>query len=154
MDSRQACDDIESYIATEGPFDGVIAFSEGAIVAAGLILYKVLVQPEQQRTAPLFRCAIFFSGGTPMDPASFLKGEIRPVEATTYGEVINIPTAHIWGSNDTQGSDIGASLRAVCNAELRSTLIHQGGHEIPTPKDVDAFKKMVRYIRKTIDRAT
>lgn len=55
---REAYDDLAAIIDDEGPFDGVLGFSQGASMAAGF-----LVEQERRRPgkAPPFRFAIFMS---------------------------------------------------------------------------------------------
>lgn len=50
-----------------GPFDAVIGYSEGATIAATMLLYQ---QRQQRRwgTKPLFKYGIFFAGWPPLDP--------------------------------------------------------------------------------------
>lgn len=147
-------DDLEDYIATEGPFDAVMAFSQGAGLAATLMIRKLLQEPAQQRINPLFKCAIFFSGGIPGDPAALGKNELRPLSYDTDGEVIGVPTAHIWGSNDQQYPTFGPVLSQLCKREMRTVFIHQGGHEIPGSSSKDAVTATVHAIRRTIAKAT
>lgn len=54
----QAHDLINEIIAEEGPFDGVLGFSQGATVAASLLLQHAIDHPD---TAPPFKFAVFFS---------------------------------------------------------------------------------------------
>ncbi|KAI1345756.1 serine hydrolase FSH [Xylaria sp. FL0043] len=53
---------IEEFIESEGPFDGVMGVSEGAMLSAALLLKH---QIENPFSAPLFRFAIFISGTLP-----------------------------------------------------------------------------------------
>lgn len=158
MNSVSSCtaalDDLEDYIAAEGPFDGVMAFSQGAGLAATLMVRKLLQEPMQQRLNPLFKCAIFFSGGLPGDPAALRKNQLRPLSFDIDGEVIDVPTAHIWGSNDQQYPTFGHVLSQLCKLEMRAVFIHQGGHEIPGSNSKDAVTATVQAIRRTIAKAT
>lgn len=60
----------------------------------------------QQRVAapssPPFKCAIFFSAPVAYasDPLE-KKGQFRALTRAQDGELIGIPTAHIWGRKDT-----------------------------------------------------
>ncbi|CAD6445095.1 d41963eb-867d-44ba-8217-4ef0002a5171 [Sclerotinia trifoliorum] len=127
----KAFTDVEAYVTECGPFDGVIK-DEGSV----------------------FKCAIFFSGGIPGDPQELLtQQKIRLLNSVTDREVIKIPTAHIWGSNDTLYPEFEVVLRSLCKKDLREEYVHEGVHEIPRPGDKVAVANAVRIIRRTIDRA-
>lgn len=150
----KALTDLETYVAEYGPFDGVIAFSNGASLAATLIIHKQQSCGFEQNEGPVFKCAIFFSGGIPGDPNKLLtEQKIRLLNSVTDGEVIEIPTAHIWGSNDMLYPNFGPVLKGLCKKDLREEYVHQGGHEIPGPGDRVAVANAVRIIKRTIDRA-
>lgn len=54
-------------VKKHGPFDAIIGYSEGATVAATMLLY----QQRRQKlwgTEPLFKYGIFFAGWPPLDP--------------------------------------------------------------------------------------
>ena len=138
----------------EGPFDGVLAFSTGAALAATLIIRESESGrgPNQHSFPPSFKCAIFLSGGIPFNTAALLRDEVRTLTAAD-GELIQIPTAHIWGSNDTLCPGTSITLSRVCNARLRESFIHDGGHEVPTSRSKDKLARTVHTIRRTIDKA-
>lgn len=69
------------------------------------------------------------------------------------GEVIQIPTAHIWGANDLTYPKFGKVLSKLCREDSRAIYIHPGGHEIPGPKNEDALQNAIRVIKRTIERA-
>lgn len=151
--ARQALEDLDVYVSRQGPFDGVMAFSDGARAAATLLIRKTQQDPRQARKQPIFKCAIFFCGGTPGDPTALLRDEVRIMDNAIDGEIIGIPTAHVRGLKDVTEPNIGIALTELCNAKLRSVYVHSGGHEIPGPKDREALLGAVRCIQKTIDRA-
>lgn len=146
--------DLEAYIEEDGPFDGVIAFSQGAALAASLQIHMVQKDQWQAHLYPLFKCAIFFSGGVPEDPIDMERdGKRRPMNYKDDGEVIGIPTAHIWGRNDTLYPTFGPVLSKLCKVSEREESIHDGGHAIPGPKDPVAVEHAVKMIKRTIGRA-
>ena len=126
-----------------------MAFSMGASLAATLV-----VRNAQQRLPPSFRCCIFFCGGTAGDPATLAaQGGARLLSYASDGEVIGVPTAHVWGKNDPRNPDCGPVLSLLCRSQLRSIFVHEGGHEIPGSRDRVALLKAVECIRRTIDKA-
>lgn len=146
--------DLEEYITEEGPFDGVMAFSQGAGLAASLLLHRMQQDPEKALLYPVFRCAIFFSGGVPEDPKGLMGGGPRRLmRLEDDGEVINIPSVHIWGRNDELHPDFGPVLSRLCRTSQREEHVHDEGHVIPGPKDHVAVQKVTKLIKRTIERA-
>ena len=74
---------------SEGPFDGVVGYSEGATIAATLLLHEQMLQEEHGRI-PMFKCALFFGGWPPVKPT--LDGLVLSDESDL---TIDIPTCHI-----------------------------------------------------------
>ena len=130
-----------------------MAFSQGAGLAASLLVRKMQQDPVRQRLYPLFRCGVFFSGGVPEDPAGISRKERRLLSYKHDGEVIDIPTAHIWGENDQLYPSFGPVLSQLCKKDLRADFVHQGGHEVPGSKSSDAVANTIRAIKRTIERA-
>lgn len=59
--------DLRTLLSTDGPYDGVLAFSEGAALAATLVIQCAMDLPNE---TPPFRVAIFLSGACPPHPAN------------------------------------------------------------------------------------
>lgn len=153
---RKSLDALEAYILDEGPFDGVIAFSQGALLTSTLLARKEKndSQAEQDRVMKSpFKCAVFFSGGVPVAYGALLRGEFRAMAFATEGEIISIPTANVWGSKDALWPGRALALSEMCSSNVRTVYIHDGGHEVPGSKSKAAVTGVVHAIRKTIDRA-
>ena len=73
----------------EGPFDGIVGYSEGATIAGTLLLHEQLLQENHGRI-PMFKFALFFGGWPPMKPT--LDGIVLADESEL---MIDIPTCHI-----------------------------------------------------------
>lgn len=99
------------------------------------------------------KCAVFFSGGVPVAYDALLRGEIRAMELAAEGEIISIPTANIWGSQDALWPGRALALSEMCSSNVRTVYIHEGGHEVPGSKSKTAVTGVVHAIRKTIDHA-
>ena len=97
------------------------------------------------------RCILFwwYSGG----PALYQRNEIRLLDPRVDQEVIKIPTAHIWGANDKLYPSFGPVLKDLSVSDLRQEFVHQGGHDIPGPKDRNGVSNSVRIIKRTIEKA-
>ncbi|CAG8957352.1 hypothetical protein HYFRA_00010778 [Hymenoscyphus fraxineus] len=146
---RKALVDISTIVETDGPYDGVIAFSQGAALANTYIVNRIWQDPSGQVMDPVFKCAIYFSGGLPADPLAMKDGLLRLLDFSIDGQVIEIPTACIWGQNDLE---YPPKLAALCYEGSREIFVHNGGHEVPASDDA-AVTTCVKLIRRTIDRA-
>ncbi|KAK4107385.1 hypothetical protein N656DRAFT_785395 [Canariomyces notabilis] len=116
---RQSLHLLDHYVATGGPFDAVMGFSAGAVLAA---LY--LAEKQQQCGALPFKCGVFLSSAVSAAEISYLGMEAQAI-------TIQLPTAHIWGSNDLVAPSGGEDISRLFDPALRQTLVHDGGHELP-----------------------
>ncbi|KXX75425.1 Family of serine hydrolases 3 [Madurella mycetomatis] len=139
----KALNQLEVYVASEGPFDGLLAFSQGATISA-----TYLAHAQRRGVTVPFKCAIFFSTGGVFDVDLLAKGEISMLTPEDVGEVIQIPTAHIWGLNDSTVRS--AAVAAVCAREKRQVFVHDGAHEIPGVRSPADVKSSVRVMRRVI----
>jgi len=140
---------LSRYIAEEGPFDGVIAFSMGAALAS-----TYLIQ-EAQAGRPLpFRCAVFFSGARPFDPQALTQGQGAFVDLGGKVTSLDLPTAHIWGRKDTRYRENSELLSSLCDEGQKEVFIHNQGHEIPGARAQEELQRCVKVIRRTIERAS
>ena len=62
----QTEEELEQLITQHGPFDGVLAYSGGAALAAEVIIRDVLANPFTLPSERLFRFAIFINGASPL----------------------------------------------------------------------------------------
>lgn len=148
----KAIHDLEKLVDEEGPFDGVMSFSLGATLAASFIIHRLRKDQRKELLQPTFRCAIFFCGGLPEEVTEDGMNR-RVLSVEEDGELIHIPTAHIWGANDRTYPEFGKVLSKLCREDLRSVFVHPGGHEIPGPKNEDSLQHAIRVIKRTIERA-
>ncbi|CAI6237058.1 unnamed protein product [Periconia digitata] len=144
--------DLERFIVAEGPFDGVLAFSQGAAVAATLMAQRMKRDAAQERLRPVFKCAVFVGAAAPCDPIELEEhGRVRVLDAAVDGEVIEVPTAHIWGEQDA--SLYPQLLAGLCRAEGRNVYVHEGGHAIPGSQTDEALAGSVRVVKRCIAMA-
>ncbi|KAI0904705.1 DUF341 domain protein [Ustulina deusta] len=163
LSDRSSClaalDNLDRYIAAEGPFDAVLAFSQGAALALAYIAQRWAQDPVREQLAPVFKCAVLFSPRNAYEAALQRIADITPATpallhgniATASVEVIGIPTAHIWGRNDTDTD--ASSVIGLCASAGRETYIHDGGHEIPGARTIASVKGCVQAIRRTVSTA-
>ena len=146
----KALSDLKDYMEVDGPFDGIIGYSQGAALAASLLLQDQHDQASQLQ--PRFKCAIFFSGGLPFRPAALRCSKVEYLDPVVDGQPINIPTANIWGSNDVDFPDTSPKLSQLCEARCRDEVVHDGGHVIPALKG-DLLADVVNAFQRTVERA-
>jgi len=72
-----------------GPFDGIIGYSEGATVAATLLLHEQR-RFKKRGIKPMFKYAIFFAGWPPLDPDTHAM-----ILSDESDLMIEVPTCHI-----------------------------------------------------------
>lgn len=73
----------------QGPFDGIIGYSEGATIAATLLLHEQR-RFEETGKPTMFKCALFFAGWPPLTP------ELDSLVLADESDLmITIPTVHI-----------------------------------------------------------
>ncbi|KAK3689074.1 DUF341 domain protein [Podospora appendiculata] len=157
---------LDAYLAAEGPFDGVLAFSMGAAFVSTYIANAYMYHDRagheyagehQQRpeAARAFKCAVFLSpvGGVFAEAAPGGQGdEGWLLDADVDGEVIPIPTANIWGSNDRLCN--AEAVSRLCASGVREVYVHEGVHEVPGARMPDAVKASVRVIRRVVATAS
>ncbi|RAH75856.1 hypothetical protein BO86DRAFT_423607 [Aspergillus japonicus CBS 114.51] len=178
-----ALEQLEAFLVTEGPFDGILAFSQGAQLAASFLIAAAGSSSSSSSSsfpgARSIRCAIFLSGGIPYQwssaPSSSspaLGPALTPIaEAAADNSegaaaaaaaaaapaalpvLLHLPTAHIWGQNDTSYPGTSVVLSQLCRPEWRAVFVHEGGHEIPGSRSRASLLGAVRAIRQTIHLA-
>lgn len=87
--ARRALDYLYRIMEKDGPFDGIIGYSEGATVAGTLLLHEQL-RAEIEGREPMFKCGVFFAGWPPMTP------ELDGIVLADQSDLtITIPTVHV-----------------------------------------------------------
>ncbi|VDO33898.1 unnamed protein product [Haemonchus placei] len=104
------------YVRANGPFDGILGFSQGASM-----VHLLLAMEKRGEIELGFRFAIFFAG--------FLS--LSSVHDCYTSQTFDIPSLHIYGSGDQ-------IVVAVTSEKLKSmfsnsiAIVHDGGHFIPS----------------------
>ncbi|KAF4980590.1 hypothetical protein FDECE_17850 [Fusarium decemcellulare] len=153
-------------VQSQGPFDGIMGFSEGGIVATTLLL------EDARRPYASFKCGILFSAAPPLDPDELWQGHIRSLDPEKDGTALHIPTAHVYSheigttaqhvQSPLSGlwaecgwilpEHVHGSLARLCdNAEV---FVHDRGHQVPGPRDYQELRGALRAINRTIERAS
>ncbi|CAG8983019.1 hypothetical protein HYALB_00010145 [Hymenoscyphus albidus] len=129
----------------DGPFDGILGYSEGATIASTLLLIEQKKFEETGRP-PMFKCALFFAGWPPLTPE--LDGIVLADESDL---MITIPTCHIIGSLDPYLAG-SVALYNVCDGDTAHLFDHAKGHTLPRDKETvrelaDIVRRMAADIR-------
>lgn len=141
-------DDLEAYIEAEGPFDGVVAYSQGAGLVATLLVRRQYLRPKQKC---LFRCAVLFSPAQVYNPVTYAEsGEVKVLDKMPDGVMtIHIPMAIIHGKADDKLEEC-RRVESICDPGLLSVFVHEGGHEVPGLGARDGVPGAVRAARRAI----
>lgn len=131
---------LHNYIIENGPFDGVVGFSQGAGLAGYLMTdFNGLLNltTEEQPTLKFF---MSFSGFR----------FVPEIYQRQYNDnVITIPSLHVRGELDTvtEPQKIQALFNS-CSENSRTLLIHGGGHFVPNSRGF--VKKVVDWLKSVI----
>lgn len=132
---------LHTIMEEDGPFEAVMGLSEGASVAATLILDE-LDRCRIGGSVSTLRFALFISGA----PAFTLDGR-RTVLSDEQGEVIDIPTCHLVGDSDPLRPASMALFRS-CNSTTARLIRQKGGHR--SPREIDVFQSVADFIRENV----
>ncbi|CAG8976537.1 hypothetical protein HYALB_00011014 [Hymenoscyphus albidus] len=138
---KKAIEDLRQFVKLEGPFDGIIGFCNGSLLATAMLIQD----SESGILDPNIKLAILFSN----QRLANWKLLITKSDRVSIG----IPTAHIWGKNDNLSMDAPRVIAELCNPSMRSIFVHDGGHEVPSGKDKSAVISSVNIIRRAINAA-
>ncbi len=163
---EKGLDSVAECIRQEGPFDGVVGFSQGAAAAA---MVASLLEGQGRREA--FQKAEE-EGGIPY-PSSYLQEGEKGVNAFLQGPLkfavcysgfkapgkkyagfydpkIGTPLLHVLGQVDVVVDEVrGRQLVAVTEGGEERVVIHPGGHFVPSQKPwLDA---VVRFIGECME---
>jgi len=167
---------VHSYVraiaAQNGPYDGIIGFSEGAALAAALLLEDASSVDRQR--SPMFRFAVFLNAVNLLSPSTALGKKMSEIDARSAMDaftggankqnypaldcvyalcaksaptLINIPTLHVIGLEDTF-RDTSEDLIKLCEGGLAMTVRSPASHEMPRGR---GLKEMARKIDMMIE---
>ncbi|KAJ1875093.1 Ovarian cancer-associated protein 2 [Coemansia sp. RSA 486] len=115
----QSVQEIENTLVREGPFHGIMGFSQGAGMAA---IMAALAERNKVNVGS-FGFALFFAG--------FYPGQLRMFDEMVREAKVKVPSLHVVGDNDlVVSSERGVELatRAFDGAQVKR---HPGGHFVP-----------------------
>ncbi|ODV97327.1 hypothetical protein PACTADRAFT_49059 [Pachysolen tannophilus NRRL Y-2460] len=136
---------VKECILKEGPFDGILGFSQGAALAAIVTNNISTLVPGHQQ----FKFSILFSAYafTTTDESAVLKEK--------YAHLFKVPndletlTIHVYGSSDTHVPKERSLLLASYYPEnIKKTIEHEGGHFVPNKKPI--ISKIIEYVETSL----
>ncbi|KAL8211209.1 hypothetical protein R6Q57_005646 [Mikania cordata] len=129
---------IEDCMVELGPFDGLLGFSQGAIVAGALP--GIQKQGLCLTNVGKIKHVIIISGAK-------LGGRAFPspkLAETAYSSPINIPSLHIFGEYDVARPNAPELVEAYVDPLV---IYHHGGHEVPK-LDEEGLKIMFEFLER------
>ncbi|KAI1105774.1 serine hydrolase FSH [Jackrogersella minutella] len=146
---QDLCDNMVEFVESQGPFDGIMGFSEGGTVAA-----MMLVEDARHGSFGGLKCAVFFCAAPPFDPDLVRSGVIKYTDPDVDGVLLTIPTAHIW--SQIAGADeikVHQALSQLCDDQVREIFLHDLGHDVPGSKSDKDLAGALRAIEHVIENA-
>lgn len=129
---------LHRILAEEGPFHGVLGYSEGACIAATLLVSNQR-RCEEYGVENTLSHAIFFSGTPPLDPDGG-----APLLADRDGHVIAASTIHVLSASDPF-LDACIALYNVCVEQNAKIFDHGKGHLVP--REPRVVKELAAFVR-------
>lgn len=137
--ATNAIENVLSIVSEEGPFDGVVGFSQGAAIAASVLAHYSKQNPLEPQSN-LFKFAMFICGSKPFtyDGMNLIDPSSRPV--------VQIPTAHVVGKKDMWYKE-SLGLLALCENQSTKVYDHGQGHVLPAnPPTTRVVAQMFKYL--------
>lgn len=137
----RAIEKIRKTMDEEVDVEGIIGYSEGAMIAASFILDEQR-RSREEGIEPRIKCAVFISGWPPIDSNTGLL-----VLSDETEDVIDIPTCHVIGALDPMIHGTMA-LYNVCDPDRAELFDHGHGHLVP--REERTVKELGQVVRTMI----
>ncbi|KAG2501437.1 hypothetical protein HYH03_001220 [Edaphochlamys debaryana] len=109
-------------LETQGPFDGVMGFSQGAVMGSALVALQRSGRRPELAELPPIRFAVLFAGMKSRHP-----DHVAAFEA--LGGKVPLPSLHVYGDKDALKNPHCVELADAFQGS--TVLLHQRGHSIP-----------------------
>lgn len=127
--------EVDDRAGGTGPWVGLLAFSQGAKIAASLLLRQQHAN-DQSGSLPAFHFGVLMAGPAPLvslDPSRDHTGTGQSPPQS----LLQIPTIHVHGKQDSLVSDPDNWIYPGCSPDSTRLFVWDGGHDVPTKtKDV------------------
>lgn len=127
LNRQEVLEHIYKHLEADPEIRGVLGYSEGASVAASLLLDEAFRVQTGTRAHRQLACGIFFTGWPPMGPNG--RGFVLRDEDADDVE-IDVPTLHVTGANDPY-KDGALALYNVCDPATAHLFDTGKGHTLP-----------------------
>jgi len=136
--AKQAMEFVQDIIVEDGPFDGIMGFSQGAALALALLLQHSTDHPLDPAYA-ICKFAIFFSCVGINE------------EQNRWDAKLSLPSLHVFDKADSM---LATSTLATEHCELGSAklILHERGHVIP--RDNKTVNEILDAVQDLQHRAT
>ncbi|KAI1214241.1 serine hydrolase FSH [Annulohypoxylon truncatum] len=156
-DIRKAGEWLATKLDSDGPYDGLIAFSQGVTVVSGFLLYRQWYDPE---LSPAFKFAIFISGSISLKVLKDIGAPVSKEAETAItqavlqrDQVLGPLSAHVtkarravFNSDDCFGLNLN---RLPLELKIRIPTVHIWGEKDPLfPSSIHLAGLCDPYIRK------
>ncbi|KAI2604053.1 serine hydrolase FSH [Hypoxylon fragiforme] len=144
---RELCDNMIEVVESQGPFDGIMGFSEGGTVAA-----MMLIEDARHGSFGGIKCGVFFCAAPPFDPDLIRDAVVRYADPDSDGVLLTVPTAHIWSRASSAGEiAVHRALSQLCDEKVRELATHDLGHAVPGAKSEDGLAEALRAIEHVVE---
>lgn len=121
---REACEDLETYLEENGPFDALLGFSQGSTLLVEFLCHFARQNPG---ISPPTECAILLNA----IPPHRMGGDGKPIiDYQLLRHFPKIPTLHVMGTKDFV-YEYSMILQSSISASSSTLVVHDKGHEIP-----------------------
>ncbi|KAH8594183.1 serine hydrolase FSH, partial [Bisporella sp. PMI_857] len=136
--TAMAADDLDG---ARGSWVGLLGFSQGARVAASLLLREQRLNQSLKKPGRRYRFAVLLAGRGPLMDMSVGDGSIRLAPKL---ELLQLPTIHVHGLRDP-GIEMHRELLHCCLNSSAKLVEWDGDHRVPiTTKDVGTVVAEIR----------
>ncbi|KAJ7447720.1 serine hydrolase-domain-containing protein [Mycena galericulata] len=132
----ESFDHIRTVLEAQGPFQGILGFSQGAAFAAMILAFMENPDLDQNLLRNVKHPAFEF--------AAMVSGFVAPTQEFPLPPRIRTPSLHIMGLNDIMVAP-EISTKLADRFETAQVEIHQGGHFIPRTRAWRSF--LCEYLR-------
>ncbi|KAL5755321.1 hypothetical protein ACOSP7_023541 [Xanthoceras sorbifolium] len=127
---------LEDYMAKHGPYDGLMGFSQGAVLSGGLI--GMQIHGDALKNIPKLKFVIFISGGKLGGP----RFSAPKLAVNAFASPIQTPSLHFLSDKDFLRADGEVLKKSFVDPVA---IYHNMGHTVPI-MDEKNTKIMLRFI--------
>ncbi|KAG5953603.1 hypothetical protein E4U53_004559 [Claviceps sorghi] len=136
---RKTLNRLMEILDSDHSITGILGYSEGATVAASLILEEKRRFEEEGRPRRI-KNAVFFAG---WPPVRLIDDAVECLLADECDNLIDIPTCHVVGCNDPY-IDGAMALFGMCDEDSATLFDHGKGHTVP--RDPRTIQELVSVV--------